>query len=610
VLRKCLDWFDDRTDYRRILLPIRCRVLPDGPSWGLTTASCLLWLVVVQIVTGFLLMATYSPSMTSAWASVHFIDQYQSGSFLRGVHYYAAQAMIVLFVFHLMRVTLVGAFRAPKDLIWITGLILLPLVIVWAITGNPLSGSQKGMSQIDIEGAIIGSTPVLGPIIQRILIGGEEVGNLTLTHLYFLHVGFMPLVVGALLVFHLYQVYRHGVSNQAEVSTERSRPYWPYQSARNMVVLAIVMGVVAAFAWFQKAPLDFPADSQFAHTPRPEWYFLSLFELRRYFSGQWEFIATMVIPGCILLFMLLLPLIDRLVPQLLSAILRCVLVLVVGGGVIGLTVISLQRDYHDEHYQDAVAESAQLSRRALTLAGQLAIPPEGAVTLLRNDPKTQGPRLYKRHCASCHPYTSADNSAAQGEGIASEDPTAPNLYGFGSADWIAGMLDPEKIASEHYFGNTLMADGDMVSAITDAFDLEDEEEIADLHEQMQKVARALAAEAARPEWEQADVRDAEIIEAGKELLIGDLACIDCHKFGDEGELGDAPDLTGYGSREWLEGMISDPNGERFYADDRNDRMPAFAEDPVHTDGNQLSPKELHLLTDWLLGQWYEVPAAE
>jgi len=91
------------------------------------------------------------------------------------------------------------------------------------------------------------------------------------------------------------------------------------------------------------------------------------------------------------------------------------------------------------------------------------------------------------------------------------------------------------------------------------------------------------------------------------LLAGSVSCTDCHKFHDQGELGSAPDLTGYGSREWLLGMIDNPQHERFYSGDRNDRMPAFADDSEHPERNLLSPRELSLLVDWLRGDWYEPP---
>ena len=95
-----------------------------------------------------------------------------------------------------------------------------------------------------------------------------------------------------------------------------------------------------------------------------------------------------------------------------------------------------------------------------------------------------------------------------------------------------------------------------------------------------------------------------LIDEGKKVLASDEKCAGCHKFGDAGSLGTAPDLTGYGSEEWLRELIANPAHERFYAD-QNDRMPAFAKDRANPKNNQLSPKELDMLVKWLRGDWYK-----
>ncbi len=605
MLRAMLDWLEARTGYRRFRQPFVSRTLPHGPSWGYTTASCLLWLFVVQVVTGLLLMATYSPSTTTAWASVHYIERLSGGRFLRGVHYFAAQAMIVLVLVHIGRVLLTAAFRAPRELIWITGLLLVPLTLGWAITGNPLSGSQEGMAQIEVEGNIIGSTPVVGPYLQRILIGGPTVGNLTLTHLYFLHVGLLPILVIALLIVHISQIYRHGltmVRRDGGTGANCGVPYWPHQTVRNMLVLAVLLGGIGWAAWRIGAPLGVPADPELPHTPRPEWYFLWLFELRRYFTGEHEYIATLVIPLATFVFLLAVPLIDTFWSQGASTVFRTGIVVLGLGAWTVLTVAPLWRDWHDEDYLRSRQEEALLAQRAVALADHFGVPPEGAAALLRNDPKTQGPRLFHRHCAVCHPHTDA-----QGEGIPADEPSAANLYRFGSREWIAGLLDPETIAGDAYFGRTALADRDMVSTITGLFEdaaAEGDEAVAQLREKLDKVAAALAAEAARPD-RPTDSTSAEDVARGRELIVGELGCTDCHKFHDEGELGMAPDLTGYGSREWLRAMVSNPAHERFYPEDLNDRMPAFLEDPHRPEVNILTGREVDLLVDWLRGDWYE-----
>lgn len=601
MIQRLLNWVDERTDYRRLLLPIRHRTLPNGPRWEYSTAACLFWLLCIEAVTGFLLMASYSPSVTTAWASVHFIDDSSSGAFIRGIHHYTSHALIIMFAIHTLRVLLRAAFRKPHELVWVTGLFLIPLMILWAITGNPLAATIKGMAQIEVEGSIIGSTPVIGPFVQRILIGGDEPGHLTLTRLNFLHVSLMPLLVGGLLFVHISQVYRHGLSTLRTTGLSAdAKPYWPYQSIRNVTALLVVLGVIGAITWWRGAPLDAPADPLLPHTPRPEWYLLFLFELRRYFTGNMEFVATLVMPLLTLMVLLSMPVLDRRCSPQLSQRLR-LLIVVLGLGVwSGLTITSVVRDWYDVEYQASRASTATLSERAMVLADRGEIAPEGAIALLRNDPKTQGPLIFAQNCATCHSHTNA-----AGQGIVADKPCAPNLFGFGSREWIAGLLDPKQIAGEHYFGNTKFAKSDMVGAVADAFDAaETPEDKRELHSQMQQVAWALSAEAELDKQAEADDRDQTAIAAGREL-VATLSCTDCHKYRDKGDLGSAPDLTGYASRDWLAGIIGNPNHERFYGDGLNDGMPAFAEDLQHPETNQLSPKQLDLLIDWLRGEWYE-----
>lgn len=602
MIKQLSDWCDKRVGHRDILRMLRTRALPDGPSWWLTSASCLFALLLIQGMTGLLLMASYSPSMTSAWACVHFIDQSEAGRFLRGVHHYTAHAMIILFLVHVARVTIAGAYRAPQELVWITGLLLIPIVIVWTVTGNPLSGSQKGLAQIEVEANILGSTPIVGHVLRKLLIGGDEIGNLTLTHLYFLHVGLFPLIVVVLMTIHLQQVFKHGLSlpessSPLAIAPPRAVTYWPFQTVRNRAVLAMVVGIISWLAWQYGAPLEAPADPDLPQAPRPEWYFRWLFELRRYFTGETEFIATMILPAALLLFFLFLPLIDRWLRAKSAILLRLVLVIGGLGAWGGLTYLSFARDARDGEFQTVTAQANALSDRARFLADRLQVPPEGGQALLHLDPKTQGPRLFARHCASCHHHQQVTASTAES--------SAPDLTGFGTSEWIAGFLDPERIASPHVFGGTKFAKSGMARRMKTLFEEAGNDGRKELQENLRKVARTLSAEAQLSAQAESDRQQKPEIEAGRKLLVEEFNCTECHKFHDEGDLGSAPDLTGYASRDWLKGMLSQPAGERFYPGKKNDRMPGFAADAVHPEQNLLSPSELDLLVQWLRREWPE-----
>ena len=249
--------------------------------------------------------------------------------------------------------------------------------------------------------------------------------------------------------------------------------------------------------------------------------------------------------------------------------------------------MSYSRDHQDPSYQEFLATSHLQSVRADRLATVRGIPPEGPAQLLEKDPLTRGPELFARYCATCHPHLDE-----QGKGIAALKLAAPNLYGFASREWIAGLLDPEKIAGPHYFGPTPFAKDDfdeMIGYVRDTLYDVPAEETKARQAAVRKVAIALSAEAELPLQHEQDRADSRTIAEGRALLTGELGCTDCHRFGDAGELGSSPDLTRYGSREWLAAFVSNPGHPRFYAEE-NAGMPAFAPGMEGAQENLL-PKE-------------------
>jgi ubiquinol-cytochrome c reductase cytochrome b subunit len=285
--------------------------------------------------------------------------------------------------------------------------------------------------------------------------------------------------------------------------------------------------------------------------------------------------------------------------------------LFVGAGV--LTALAWYDDHNgrtpeSQRYLAAVADAEAQAERAIQLASSpTGIPPSGALELLRADAKTQGPRLFEQHCAACHShFDPAEPDDVSRHRIVSQTPSASNLWGVGTRAWISGFLDPERVAGPHYFGNTAFKEGDMVTWVNDTIapqleDLEGEE-LAEFRRRVEDVTIALAAEAEMIREKLPDQEDR--IAAGREAIVNEFACIDCHKFHEDGELGLAPDLTGFASRDWLTAFISNPAHERFYPE-TNDRMPAYALNPEDPTANQLTAEELEMLVAWLRREWYE-----
>ncbi len=257
-----------------------------------------------------------------------------------------------------------------------------------------------------------------------------------------------------------------------------------------------------------------------------------------------------------------------------------------------LTFLAITKDRRDPAYKVAVEEARRNAERVKVLArSPTGIPREGAVTLLRNDPLTQGPKLFAKNCASCHRYDGHDGLG----GTPKEPPAASDLKDFASRQWFAGLLDPQRVDGLHYFGGTKFKEGKMVKFVKTGVGVFSSEQ----KEQLQKVIAALSAEAGLRAQRDLEQRDAAVIAEGRTLATGEaMRCTECHQFGKPDKDATAPDLTGYGSRQWLVDFISNPAHARFYGK-RNDRMPAFGEDKI------LDEHAIGLLADWLRGDWYE-----
>ncbi len=188
----------------------------------------------------------------------------------------------------------------------------------------------------------------------------------------------------------------------------------------------------------------------------------------------------------------------------------------------------------------------------------------------------------------CH-----DHTGGPGDDILAADPTAPDLGGFASRQWLTGFLDPERIKTRKFFGNSKFRRGKMPGILDDLFaDFEEEDK-----QDFEKLVIALSAEARLPAQSELDQQDAQTIQQGKELIDA-FGCTDCHAFHAKKGDGSATVLTGYGSAEWLEGIIADPAAKQYYGS-QNDGMPSYHGSPDSPDRNLLTPDQIKSLAEWL-----------
>src|SRR5882762_7946678 len=205
MLSKVLDWSDHRTGYRRLVSVLLIEHIPGGAKWRYVWGSCLVFVFLVQLLTGVLLMTSYSPSDSTAWSSVYFI-QYQMdfGWLIRGLHHFGSQTMVVLLAVHMLQVVIAGAQLPPREVNWWLGIALMGVVLGLSLTGYLLPWDQKGYYATQVATNIAKDIPYVGPFIQKVAVGGPEYGNHTLTRFFGLHVAILPAILIALLVAHIW----------------------------------------------------------------------------------------------------------------------------------------------------------------------------------------------------------------------------------------------------------------------------------------------------------------------------------------------------------------------------------------------------------------------
>jgi ubiquinol-cytochrome c reductase cytochrome b subunit len=642
-VKRLLDWLDHRVGFRHLLHEALDENVPGGAKFRYITGSMLVFAFVTQAVTGVFLWTAYSPSSQTAYESVWWIQYQMLGGWLvRGIHHFMAQAMVVVLGLHLLQVVWDGAYRAPREVNHWLGLVLMALVMGLGLTGYLLPWDQKGFWATGVATNLATLAPVAGKETQLLAVGGTEYGHHTLTRFFALHAGILPALLIVFLMMHIAVFRRHGITAHVRPG-DADEAFWPRQVLFDAVGCFALLVVVLLFTVHfdvvgaltgnltvehRGAELGAPADPAKQYSAaRPEWYFLFLFQLLKYFPGSSEVIGAIVIPGIAFGLLFLMPWLGRF--QIGHYFNRLVIVLLLlAAGV--LTLLALREDYFalladrlqfDDAQRQQYAKEISNSRAFLvareeaeheaqrmyelinrrttnpdgTLSEPLFIQKEGAVYLLRNDPLTQGKALFQQKCYSCHDYRDESNS------FASHDPNAPaakfvapDLFAFASRAWLTDFLNPDLIATPRFFGNTAHKESDMVTWLQD----EGKSIPAD---QWAAIVAALSAQAQLPEQRSLDANSADQLARGVKLI--EEHCTQCHKFGSSGELGSAPDLTGYGSYEWMLGFLSDPGHERFYRDE-NDNMPAFAQDLAAPATHKVSVRELSLIVDWLRGEYY------
>ncbi len=308
-------WFTDRD-------------LPRGIGWLHTFGSATLFLVVVQALTGVFLAFYYVPSPEHAWMSVSQItNRLEFGGLVRGMHKWGASLVVVFVLLHLARVFYTAAYKYPRELTWVVGVVLLLLVLAFGFTGYLLPWDQRGYWATVVGTHIAGYAPLVGDYLAELLRGQPDVGVRTLGRFYAIHTLFLPPLLFTLVAVHVAMVVKQGIAPPparqfASVAPDEydrlargpkvgGRPFY-VSMGKDAAVSLLLLVVLLLLAWRAGAPLEAEADpASVTYVPRPDWYFFFLFELLWWFPGRSIPVATFWIPSLLVLVLLLLPWLDR-----------------------------------------------------------------------------------------------------------------------------------------------------------------------------------------------------------------------------------------------------------------------------------------------------------
>jgi ubiquinol-cytochrome c reductase cytochrome b subunit len=290
--------------------------IPGGASWAYVFGSICLALLGVQFLTGIGLAFFYVPSPDHALTSITYIaNDIPFGRIVLGLHHWSANIFVGVIALHMLQTFLWAAYKRPREFVWWSGIGLLLLVQAFHFTGFTLPWDQKGYWATEVGTAIAGSVPGVGPYILKVMRGGEELGALTLTHFYAIHVVILPGAIVALTIFHLISLRLAGPAGswRTSHSTEtHTSDFYPGQVLKDAIAITLVVSFIFALAAFSYTPPTSPADpTDTSVLPRPEWNFLFLFQLLRYFPGALEWVGATLVPGALVTVLFLLPFLDR-----------------------------------------------------------------------------------------------------------------------------------------------------------------------------------------------------------------------------------------------------------------------------------------------------------
>ena len=376
VLRRLWEVFDDRTGTSKLFGPALSHPVPNTTGWvgwSYALGSGVLISFIIQVVTGIVLATAYIPSTADAFDSLKFITEEATfGSLLRGMHNFGASAMIILVGLHMAQTFLVGAYKYPREVNWLSGALLLLLTLIMGFTGQLLRWDQIAYWSVFVLAQQAARAPFVGQALTELILAGNTVNGATLSRFYAFHVFFIPALIFAAVALHVWLVLHTGVSEPPEPGrpvdprtyrrwyhdfVEREGvPFWPDAAWRDVVLgIAILVVITVLSIVIGPPPLEAPPDPTVLEAvPRPDWYFVWIFAALALIPPAFEDLVIIGAPAFFGIMMLLLPFIankGERAPQRRPWAVAVVMIAVI---MIGTLYVAGERATWSPRYEDRV----------------------------------------------------------------------------------------------------------------------------------------------------------------------------------------------------------------------------------------------------------------
>lgn len=319
-----VDWMDERFQFRSLMQAMLHVYIPrEAKTFYL--GGITLFLFLVQVITGSLLTLYYQPTPDTAYDSVQFISSNVNfGWLIRSIHVWGANLMVIFCLLHLLRIFFQGAYKRPREMTWAAGIALLVVTLTFGFTGYLLPWDERAFWATTVGSESAGAVPVVGEYLLQILRGGADVTAATLSRFYGVHTILLPLTLALFLAVHLVLIHQQGIANprrpdrrsssappvKEQHRTEKGRalPFFPHYVLSEVIAWYVILGILIVLASLFPAGLEGKANP--LQTPehiKPEWYFLSLYQMLKYVPRTVGVMAPMLA----LPLLLFLPFIDR-----------------------------------------------------------------------------------------------------------------------------------------------------------------------------------------------------------------------------------------------------------------------------------------------------------